>query len=104
MTAYAFFEVTLTKSPSPAALAAYDSYRAAVPDLVAQHGGRYLARAWPGRALEGDPAGDRFHLVEFPDEASATALWTSPGYLAIKHRRGGAAEVRAILISGQGQP
>jgi uncharacterized protein (DUF1330 family) len=98
MTVYVVFEVTLSDNPSEEALAAYASYRAAVPELVAKHGGRYLARAWQGVALEGAPAGDRFHLVEFPDSASVTAFWSSPDYLAIKHGRAEAADVRAVLV------
>ena len=92
------FEVTLQPDPSPEALAAYDEYRAAVPALIAAAGGRYLARAWAGEALEGAAAGDRFHLIEFPDADAARGFWTSPDYLALKHRRAGAADVRAVLL------
>lgn len=99
MPAYAVFEVTLHDDPTPDAIAAYDEYRAAVPALIERQGGRYLARAWPGEVLEGAAAGDRFHLVEFPDAESARAFWASPEYLAIKHRREGAATIRAVLIS-----
>ena len=102
MPAYAFFELVLHDDPSPEALAAYERYRAAVPPLIERHGGRYLVRAWPGTALEGAPAGDRFHLVEFPDAAAAEAFWTSPDYLAAKHGREGAVSVRAVLVTPPG--
>ena len=92
------FEVTLRPDPTEEALAAYEEYRAAVPALVAAFGGRYLAHAWAGEALEGARAGDRFHLLEFPDADAARAFWTSPDYLAIQHRRAGAADVRAVLL------
>ncbi len=98
MTAYAFFEVRLKAGASEADRAAYDRYRVAVPPLVEQHGGRYLARAWNGTALEGSPPGDRFHLIEFPDAEAARAFWASPDYRAISLQRGGAADVRALLI------
>jgi uncharacterized protein (DUF1330 family) len=100
MAAYAFFEVRLTPDPSPEALAAYDRYRAAVPAMVEAHGGRYLARAWSGEALEGAPAADRFHLIEFPTADHARAFWSSPEYLEIVGLRGDAADVRAVLIEG----
>ena len=102
MPAYAFFELVLHDDPSPEALAAYERYRVAVPRLIERHGGRYLVRAWPGTALEGAPAGDRFHLVEFPDAAAAEAFWTSPDYLAVKHGREGAVSVRAVLVTPPG--
>lgn len=99
MAAYAFFEVSIHPDPSPADVAAYERYRAVVPQLIEQYGGRYLARAWAGEALEGASAGDRFHLVEFPDAESAQRFWTSPEYLAEKAGRDGAASVRAIVIA-----
>lgn len=98
MPAYAFFEVRLAADPSPEAIAAYDRYRAAVPAMVEAHGGRYLARAWQGQALEGAEAADRFHLIEFPTANDARAFWSSPDYLAIVGLRGDAADVRAVLI------
>lgn len=95
---YAVFEVDLLPHPSSEAVAAYEHYRSVVPELIARHGGRYLARAWSGEALEGDPAGDRFHLVEFADGESARAFWASPEYRALKGGRDGAVSVRAVLI------
>ena len=95
---YAVFELTLVPDPTPEAVAAYDHYRTVVPELIAAHGGRYLARAAAGSALEGAPAGDRFHLLEFPDGDAARAFWASPEYLALKHGRDGAVSVRAVLI------
>lgn len=99
MSAYAFFEVRLAPDPTPEALAAYDRYRAAVPAMVEAHGGVYLARAWNGQALEGDPAADRFHLIEFPTAEAADAFWASPEYREIVGLRGDAVDVRAIVIS-----
>ena len=98
MPVYAVFEVTLIDDAPADAVAAYEHYRSVVPGLIAAHGGTYLARAWSGTALEGAPAGDRFHLVQFPDADSARAFWNSPEYLALKPGRGGAASVRAILV------
>ena len=100
--AYAIFEVVLRDDASSDALLAYERYRAAVPSLVERFGGRYLARAWPGRALEGAAAGDRFHLIEFPDAAAADAFWTSSDYRELQRDRADAATIRAVVISPAG--
>jgi uncharacterized protein (DUF1330 family) len=97
--AYVFFEIRVLAEPTEEQQRAYDDYRARVPELVHQHGGRYLARAWQGEALEGAPAADRFHLAEFPDAQAARTFWTSPEYLSIKPGRAGVVDVRAVLIS-----
>lgn len=98
MAVYALFELTLADEPTPEAVAAYDHYRAVVADLIAVHGGIYLARAWRGTALEGEAAGDRFHLLEFPDGDAARAFWESSEYRALKPGRDGAVAVRAVLL------
>ncbi|MEN9646848.1 MAG: hypothetical protein RL238_3517 [Actinomycetota bacterium] len=100
MPAYAMFEVALRPDASDEALATYAEYRTKVPAMIEAAGGRYLARAWSGEALEGAAPRDRFHLLEFPDADTARQFWASPEYLAVKHLRGDAADVRAILISG----
>lgn len=99
MAVYAVFEVVLRDDPTPEALEAYQTYRAGVPALIERFGGTYLARAWQGEVLEGAPAGDRFHLVEFPDADAAKAFWNSPEYQALQPGRRGAADVRALLLS-----
>jgi uncharacterized protein (DUF1330 family) len=99
MTAYAFFEVTLIDDATPEQRERYDLYRQAVPALVERFGGRYIARAWQAEVLEGDAAGDRFHLIEFDEADSARAMWTSAEYGALKEGRQGAVDVRALLIS-----
>lgn len=98
MPVYAMFEITLLPDPSPEDQAAYEHYRSVVPGMIAEHGGVYLARAWNGEALEGAPAGDRFHLLEFPDAEAARGFWESPEYRALKHGRDGAVSVRAVLL------
>lgn len=96
---YAVFEVDVDVDAGPDAVADYERYRAAVPELIERFGGRYLARAVPGRALEGAPTRGRWHLVEFPSAADAEAFWSCPEYEALKPLRDGAATVRAILLA-----
>jgi uncharacterized protein (DUF1330 family) len=102
MTVYAVFEVRLKHDAGPDDLAAYDEYRAAVPAMIAEAGGRYLVRAGSGEAIEGAPAGDRFHLIEFDNAEGLHRVWQSEAYRALKIKRAGAVDVRAVLISPPG--
>jgi uncharacterized protein (DUF1330 family) len=94
MSVYAVFEVEVRDPESDA----YAAYRAAVPSLIERFGGRYLARAASGRALEGTPTTARWHLVEFPSAEAADAFWSSPDYAELKVLRADAASVRAVLV------
>jgi uncharacterized protein (DUF1330 family) len=97
---YAVFEVDVRDPGSDA----YATYRAAVPALIEQFGGRYLARAATGRALEGAPTTARWHLVEFPSAEAATAFWSSPEYAELKVLRADAVAVRAVLVEPGSTP
>lgn len=99
MTVIAVFEVRPTADATDQQRRDYDEYRSKVPALIASFGGTYLIRAGSGEAIEGAPAAARWHVIEFPDEASAKAFWSSPEYVALKPLRKGAADVRAVLIS-----
>ncbi|MGD9703278.1 MAG: DUF1330 domain-containing protein [Acidimicrobiia bacterium] len=100
MSVHAVFEVRIVPGAAPDAVERYEQYRAAVPALIERFGGRYLARAVTGEALEGPAPTEptRWHLIEFPDAASAHAFWDSPEYRALAPLREGAAEVRAVLL------
>jgi uncharacterized protein (DUF1330 family) len=97
---FAVFEVDVHDSGSEA----YAAYRAAVPVLIERFGGRYLARAATGRALEGAPTTARWHLVEFPNAEAADAFWASPEYTDLKTLRADAVSVRAILVEPGSTP
>lgn len=92
--AYAVFEVEVHDDRSDA----YARYRAAVPELIERFGGRYLARAASGRALEGAPTTGRWHIVEFPSADAADAFWSCEEYVELKSLRADAASVRAVVI------
>lgn len=96
---YAVFEVVVDADAPADAVADYERYRGAVPALIERFGGRYLARAVPGRALEGAPTDGRWHLVEFPSASDAEAFWSCPDYVALKPLRDVAATVRAVLLA-----
>lgn len=99
MSVIAVFEVQPNPNASETEKKNYDEYRSKVSAIIASYGGRYLVRAGSGEAIEGAPAAARWHVIEFPDEATAKSFWSSPEYEALKPLRKGATEVRAVLVS-----
>jgi uncharacterized protein (DUF1330 family) len=81
----------------PAALA---SYAERAGELVAEHGGRYLATAVAPEVVEGDPGLRSVVLIEFPDGDSARAWYESPAYRPLKALRHRAVRNTAVLIAG----
>ena len=80
--------------------ARWEQYRAAVPAVIARHGGRYIIRGGEVAALEGAHDGRRVVALEFPTLAAAQTFWHSADYAAVKQLRDGAAEVEALLVPG----
>jgi uncharacterized protein (DUF1330 family) len=78
----------------------FAQYRAAVPAVIAQYGGRYLVRGGEAAALEGAHDGRRLVVVEFPSDEAARRFWDSPDYARMKKLREGAAEFEAMLVPG----
>lgn len=72
--------IGLFRTPVPAELA---EYQARVPGVVAQYGGRYVVRGGDHEVLEGEPPGDRYVVVEFPDRDAVKRFYESPEYQAI---------------------
>lgn len=88
------FEVDVLDPDSPA----YRDYKRAVAPLIERFGGRYLARAARGTAMEGRETTGVWHLVEFPDLEAVDAFWGSPEYARLRPLREGSVEVRAVRI------
>jgi len=65
MAAYLIANLTITDP------ARFSDYRARVPEVIAQYGGRYLVRAGAVHPLEGDLGVDRFVILEFPSLEAA---------------------------------
>jgi uncharacterized protein (DUF1330 family) len=56
-------------------------YMAAVPSLVAKHGGRYLAATAIIDRMEGDgPKPSGISILEWPSKEAAEAFFTDPDY------------------------
>ena len=78
----------------------YASYTALTPDIVAAHGGRFLARCPSPVTLEGPQEDQRVVLVEFPDEQHARAFYDSAEYQAAKAIREPFSEAQFLMVPG----
>ena len=80
--------------------AAYEGYKAAVAPLVAQFGGRYLARGGAAEALEGEAVKGRIIVLEFPSAAAARSFLQSDAYRSVAAIRYKSAVSRVIMVEG----
>jgi len=94
MAAYIISDVTIHDDASATA------YRERAARSIAQHGGRYLARAGAIEVLEGDWAPRAIIIVEFPDMAQARAWYRSPEYAEALKYRDAALSRDLILVDG----
>ena len=78
----------------------YERYLAGTDALLARWGATVLAVDEAVTLLEGDWPATRTVIIEFPDEASATAWYSSPDYRAIARYRWSASEGDAVFVSG----
>lgn len=77
----------------------YKKYTDQVPDIIANFGGKVLARGGRSKILEGTDKFHRFVVIEFPSFEQAQACHDSPEYrAAAAHRRGGAGENDLIIV------
>ncbi len=80
---------------------AYKRYTDKVPQIIAQYGGKVLARGGNFKILEGSDKYHRFIVIEFPSIEKAEQCWKSDAYVeASSNRRNGAGEVELILVEG----
>jgi uncharacterized protein (DUF1330 family) len=78
----------------------YKRYTDLVPEIVAAHQGRILARGGEFAVLEGPKKFERFVVIQFPTLALARACYESAAYqAAAKHRQEeGAGEVELVIV------
>jgi uncharacterized protein (DUF1330 family) len=80
---------------------AYKKYTDLVPQIIAQFGGKVLARGGRFQIMEGPDKFHRFVVIEFPTFEQGVACFDSPEYKhAAAFRRGGAGEVETIMVDG----
>jgi uncharacterized protein (DUF1330 family) len=81
--------------------AEYKKYTDLVPAILAEYGGKVLARGGRFEIMEGPDKFRRFVVVEFPTFEQAVACFKSPEYnAAAAFRRSGAGEVETIIVDG----
>ncbi|WP_255352280.1 MULTISPECIES: DUF1330 domain-containing protein [Sphingomonadaceae] len=73
-------------------------YHEKVAPIIEAFGGRFLARAEPCVALEGEWA--RVVIIEFPSFETAEQFYQSEEYSLIKELRDRAATARIIVLGG----
>lgn len=78
----------------------FQKYVKETPRVMAQYGGRYLARAGDMAALEGNPSSARVVLIEFPSLQRAREWYNSPEYQEIKRLREGVASGTILAVEG----
>lgn len=94
MTAYVIVEITVTDPVQ------YEEVKRLTPPVVAQYGGKYLARGGQTEVLHGDWQPARLVLLQF-DSLEQARLWeSSPEYAAIKSLRDQCARVDMVLLPG----
>ncbi len=80
---------------------AYKKYTDRVPDILAQFGGKVLARGGDFKILEGPEKFHRFVVIEFASMADAIACQESEAYQqAAAFRKDGAGEVELVIVDG----
>jgi uncharacterized protein (DUF1330 family) len=78
----------------------YKEYMRHTPRVIAQHGGRFIARGGEKITLEGSDDGLRLVLIEFPSLQHAKAFYDSPEYRATKKLRDGSGSAHFVIIEG----
>ena len=75
-------------------------YSAAVPEIVARHGGRYLVRGGAVETVEGDWDPGRLVILEFDSVEAARGMFASPEYQEIAALRQDATQSNLIIVDG----
>ncbi len=84
---------------------AYKKYTDRVPEILAQFGGKVLARGGDFKILEGPEKFHRFVVIEFATMADAIACQESDAYQqAAAFRKDGAGEVELVIVEGISAP
>src|SRR5689334_20669276 len=94
MAAYIVSDVTIHNETSA------KEYRERAARSIAQHGGKYLARAGAIEVLEGSWAPRAIIIVEFPDMVQARAWYRSAEYAEALKYRDAALSRDLILVDG----
>jgi uncharacterized protein (DUF1330 family) len=75
-------------------------YRAGNTDVVAAHGGRFVARGGGQELLEGAWEPKRIVIIEFPDRDAARGWYESDGYAPLRELRRSASVTDIVIVEG----
>jgi uncharacterized protein (DUF1330 family) len=78
-----------------------DAYRAAVGPTLAGHDAKVRVSTDTAQTIEGEPAGPRVVVMEFPDEDAFRAWYDSPAYREVIDLRLKATNGFAVLAHGR---
>ena len=77
----------------------YEEYKAKAQGIIADHGGRYLARGGASERLEGEWL-PRFVVVEFPSYDAALGFYNSPEYQDVAEIRKRCSTSAVAIVDG----
>jgi uncharacterized protein (DUF1330 family) len=75
-------------------------YRERNTDVVAAHGGRFIARGGRQEILEGDYRPVRIVIIEFPDLDAARGWYESDDYAPLRELRRSASDTDIVVVEG----
>ncbi len=78
----------------------YAEYTKVTPGIIAQYGGKFIARGGKTETLEGPRGERRVVLLEFPSYEKALAFYQSEEYQQAKAIRTAAAEATLVIVDG----
>ena len=80
----------------------YKKYTDRIPEIIAQFGGKVLARGGDYEILEGPKKFHRFVVIEFPTIADAIACNNSDAYQEASafRKKDGVGEVELVIVDG----
>lgn len=78
----------------------FERYRAGVPAVIAQYGGRYLVRGGAMERLENAEGFNRVVVLEFPSLDALRVFYFSPEYAPLLKLRLETTESQAVMIEG----
>jgi uncharacterized protein (DUF1330 family) len=78
----------------------FEQYRAGVPAVIAQYGGKYLVRGGAVEAVEGASPFKRLVVLEFPSMEKLRAFYHSPEYAPLIRMRMAASTGQVVLVEG----
>jgi uncharacterized protein (DUF1330 family) len=95
MPAYVIASVTAARDQDKLA-----EYRERNTDVVAAHGGRFVARGGRQEILEGEYAPVRVVIIEFPDLDAARGWYESADYAPLRELRRSASDTDILVVDG----